>query len=193
MNTPQPLKLSAPISESLIRSPYPLCRYNFHFLNGPLLVSLPNAQRHTLLFSDTQPASANRMVSRRGWKIVISSLNFLNYIWGFEHISRDQWLWKCMNSYMTAQTFSSSERKRRPKIVHCSRYIPTHCIVLLQCIYIKYNPAMRSENVFSKAIAGSQHAYQGYCFHTYPPQTQKHLFSQSESNVKTRLYSPKST
>ncbi len=66
----KPLKRSAPISESFIRSPHPLYRYNFHFLSGPLLVSLPNAQRHTWLFSDTNPVPVGEgeTVSRRVWK-----------------------------------------------------------------------------------------------------------------------------
>lgn len=54
----KPLRLSAPIVSPSSKAHILLGRYNFHFLNWPLLVSLLNAQRHKSLFSGANPARA---------------------------------------------------------------------------------------------------------------------------------------
>lgn len=94
----KPLKRSAPTSESFIRSLHPLYRYNFHFLNGPLLVSLPNAPRHTTLFSDTNPVPVGgKNCFKKGVKNCYFFFKF--WKWGFEQVSRPQWSCWFMNSY----------------------------------------------------------------------------------------------
>lgn len=124
--------------------------------------------------------------------MVISSLNSGNYTGGFEHMSRPRWSCRFMNSYVRDYFQFELEKEKH---LNCTLfYVHSHTLLCCAAAHISIiiQHTMRSENVFMKAIANSQHAYQG-CFRTYPPQTQQHLYSQSECNVKTTLYSPEST
>lgn len=127
----KPLKLSAPLSESFIRSPHPLCRYNFHLLNGPLLVSLPCAQRHTAIFRH-QP-----------W--FIFSLNSENNTQGSGLMSRAKWSKKCRGANVTSWAFNLVTQV-------C---IPSNYIVWIQCIlYTEINRhTVTSENVFRSRVS----------------------------------------
>lgn len=104
----KPLKLSVPISESFIRSPHPFYRYNFHLLNGPLLVSLPSAQRHTQPLSDKNPVQYlwEKLGEKTRVKSVISPLNLGNYTWCLELMSwlSGQGVWR-VNAYVTRFQF----------------------------------------------------------------------------------------
>lgn len=133
--TQKPLRLSAPTSEPFITSPHPFYRYNFHLLNGPLLVSLPSAQRHRHPLSDTNPVYVAKTGEKTGVKIVISSLNFGNYTLGSELMSRDKWSRQCMNSYVTKLSVQVRPRKwLKLHIVQCVHtHIDTHA-------FMKNNP-----------------------------------------------------